>query len=260
MVKFFQFLKTSAFRRNLIYAIIFIGILFITIYFSLSAYTKHGHTQRVPDVMDKHITEAVKILKDAGLKVKIDSTYQLDVIPGTVIDQDPYSDELVKSGRTIYITTITEEAPEVALPNMIEKTLVEANVLINNSSLRIGDTTYVPDIARDVVLDVKFAGESIKPGIKIEKGAKIDLVLGNGQGPNEVKAPNLRGLTLNEASFALQGVGLELGNVKYENAGSDTLSAVVINQTPDTSRNFISIGTQVDITLSQEPDEPEEDD
>lgn len=257
MNKFFQFLKTPVFRKNLIYALLFIGVLFIAIYFTLSSYTKHGKALRVPDVTNMHITEATKTLKRAGLKIKVDSTYQLDVAPGTVVDQDPSPEELVKVGRTIYLTAINHQAPEIPLPNMVEKTLVEASVLINNSSLRIGDTTYISDIARDVVLDVKFAGTSIKPGTKVAKGAKIDLVLGNGQGPNEVKAPNLRGLTLDEASFALQGLGLKVGNVSYED-GESSSSAVVIHQSPDTSRNFISIGTQVDMTLSTHPQEPED--
>lgn len=251
MSKFFQFLKTPTFRKNLIFALLFIGVLFISVYYGLKSYTKHGEAQQVPVLKGMHISKAVQTLKKAGLGFEVDSIYQLDAVPGTVIEQDPDPQSLVKANRTIYLTIITQVAPEVALPDVLDKTLIEATSIINNHQLRVGDTTYISDIARDVVLDMKFAQQTIKPGMMIRKGSRIDLVLGNGRGPNEVHMPNLRGLTLNEAKFALQGVGLFVGNISFAGIGQDTLSAVIIDQSPDTSRHFISIGTPVNLTLSE---------
>lgn len=250
MTKFFLFLKTPTFRKNLIFALLFIGVLFISVYYGLKSYTKHGEAQQVPALKNMHVSEAILTLKKAGLNFEIDSIYQLEAIPGTVIEQDPDPQALVKANRTVYLTIIMQEAPEVALPDVLDKTLIEAKSIINNHQLRVGDTTYVADIARDVVLDMKFAQQTIKPGMMIRKGSRIDLVLGNGRGPNEVQMPNLRGLTLNEAKFALQGVGLFVGNIDFTSIEQDSISAIVVAQNPDTSRNFISIGTPVNLTLS----------
>lgn len=252
MTKFFQYLKTDAFRKNLIYALLFFCVLFIAIYFGLKNYTKHGDAQHVPVVKGLHISEAIKVLKKSHLEVQVDSIYQMDAVPGTVIDQDPDPQSLVKTGRTIYLTIITQEAPEIAFPDIIDKTLIEARAIINNHSLRIGDTTYISDIARDVVLEVKFAGQPLSPGRMIRKGSKVELVLGNGRGANEVDVPNLSGLTLSEASFALQGLGLNVGNVNYTGPILDSLAAKVIAQAPDTSSSFVSIGTAIDLTLSND--------
>src|SRR5690606_32980779 len=132
----------------------------------------------------------------------------------------------VKKSRTLYLTIITRVAPEVAFPDLVEKTFVEARAILNSYGLKLGDTTYIPDIARDVVLDVKFGGEKLNAGRPIPKGSTIDLVLGDGRGANEVQVPDLTGLTLDEVRFALQGASLTLGTVNYMGAVTDSLTAV----------------------------------
>ncbi|MNT43129.1 PASTA domain protein [compost metagenome] len=167
-----------------------------------------------------------------------------------MIEQDPEPKFHVKTGRTIYLTIITQVAPEIAFPKIKDKTLIEASSILKNHNLRIGDTTYVADIARDIVLDAQFAGQSIREGRMITKGSKIDLILGNGQGANEVQIPDLSGLTVSEAKFALQGIGLSLGTVTYDIGVSDTSTARVITQFPGLETGITSIGSKIDLTLS----------
>jgi|SRR5690606_1589798 len=250
MSKLLLYLRTDTFRKNLIYVLIFLGVLFLIIYFGLRVYTKHGDSQEVPVLKGLTISQAIQVLHKAGLEYEVDSVYQVDAQPGLVIEQDPEAKAPVKSGRTIYLTIITQVAPEIAFPDIIEKNLVEATAILKNHALKIGDTVYVNDIARDVVLDVQFAGQPLKTGRMLAKGSGVTLVLGNGRGANEVEVPNVLGLTLSEAKFALQGLGLNLGSV----SGTilDTLSARVVAQSPDTSARIISIGTPINLTLSNE--------
>jgi len=250
MSKLLLYLRTDTFRKNLIYALIFIGMLFLLIYFGLRIYTKHGDAQEVPVLKGLTVQEAMRVLDKAGLEYDIDSVYQVDAQPGLVIEQDPEPKALVKSGRTIYLTIITQVAPEIAFPEIIDKNLIEATAILRNHSLKIGDTVYINDIARDVVLDVKFAGQPLKAGRMISKGSRVTLVLGNGRGANEVEIPNVLGLTLSEAKFAIQGLGLTVGNLS--GTISDTLSARVVAQSPDTSARIISIGAPINLTLSNE--------
>lgn len=250
MSKLLLYLRTNVFRKNLIFAIIaFIGLFFL-IYFGLRTYTKHGQAQEVPQLRGLHISDALRILKEADLNYQIDSIYQLDASPGMVMEQDPEPLSLVKGGRTIYLTIITQTAPEVEFPNIIEKNFIEASSIIRNLSLKIGDTIYINDIARDVILDAKFAGQSIKPGRKISKGSSITLVLGNGKGANEVEVPDLLNLSLAEAKFALEGLGLTLGQIS--GTITDTLRAHIIAQSPDHTSVFIPIGSPINLTLSND--------
>src|SRR5690606_12342018 len=132
----------------------------------------------------------------------------------------------------------------------IDKTLIEASAILRNQSLKIADTVYKADIARDVVLDVRFAGQPLKAGRVIPKGSQITLVLGNGQGADDIEVPNLIGLSLSEARFALSGVGLNLGNITYSGMVTDSLSTTVVAQQPDTTSGFISLGSPVNVTLA----------
>jgi beta-lactam-binding protein with PASTA domain len=250
MSKLLLYLKTDEFRKNLIYALIAIAGIFLTVYIGLRIYTKHGDAQEVPLLKGLTITEDKEILDKAGLEYKIDSIYQMDAKPGLVIEQNPSASALVKSGRTIYLTIITEVAPDVEFPNIIEKNLIEAQAILNNASLKIADTIYINDIARDVVLDAKFAGQTIKTGRLIAKGSKITLVLGNGRGANEVEIPTLTNYTLVEAKFALAGLGLTVGKITGNII--DTATARVISQSPDSTSRFISIGSPINLELAND--------
>src|SRR5690606_329039 len=256
MSKFFLYLRTNAFRKTLIGGLIFIIALFVVVYFGLKSYTKHGDSQEVPLLKGLNIKEAITILDNANLEYEIDSVYQMDAKPGLVIDQDPDPKAHVKSARTIYLTIITQSAPEISFPEIIDKTFIEASAILKNHSLKIADTTYINDIAKDVVLDIKFAGQTIQPGRMVPKGSQISLVLGNGRGDSEVGIPNLVGLPLNEAKFALAGVGLALGSVTMSGNSTDTLGSVVLSQNPDTSVRIISIGSAIHVTMGKNTPAP----
>ena len=250
MSKLLLYFKTDEFRKNLIYALLVIAGFFLVVYIGLRIYTKHGDAQEVPLLKGITISEAKSILEKAGLEYKIDSVYQMDAKPGLVIEQNPSAKALVKSGRTIYLTIITEVAPDIEFPNIIEKNLIEAKAILNNASLKMGDTIYINDIARDVVLDAKFGGQSIRTGRMIAKGSKITLVLGNGRGSNEVEIPTLTNFTLSEAKFALIGLGLTVGKITGNII--DSATARVLSQSPDSTARFIGIGSPINLELGND--------
>lgn len=252
MVKFLQYLRTETFRKNLIGALIGLTVFLFIIVFTLRHYTRHNESVAVPTLKGMPIEDAIKKLREQGFEYELDSVYQVDKQPGLVIEQDPDPDTKVKENRTLYLTIITRTAPEVSFPELVEKTFVEARAILNSYGLKLGDTTYVPDIARDVVLDIKFAGERLNAGRPIPKGSTIDLVLGNGMGANEVLVPDLVGLTLEQVRFALQGNSLTLGSVNYMGHVSDSLSATVVSQTPTPEDPKVSIGTPINVALANQ--------
>ncbi len=81
--------------------------------------------------------------------------------------------------------------------------------------LKLGDTLFKPDFARNSVLDQIYKGESIKPGTKIQQGSEITLVLGNGVGL-EFIVPDLFGMSYREARSAISEAGLIVGSVVPE--------------------------------------------
>lgn len=253
MGKFISYLKTKSFRNNLIAAIITVAILLFIAFFSLRYYTKHGQGLNVPALKGLSFTQAVSKLEELGLRYEVDSVYIMDTPPGTVIDQDPDARTFVKDNRTIYLTVSMNTAPNVKLPDVEFKSLRQAQAIIESFGLKLGDTTYKSDVSRDVVLEVSFGGQPIKAGETIPKGSKIDFLLGDGKGNEEVDIPTLIGLTKDEAMFAIRnGAMLTLGTVTYEGAITDSASAVVIKQEPFVTDSVtkVKIGTPVNITLS----------
>lgn len=252
MANFLSYLKTKSFRNNLFAACATIIGLLLIAFFSLRYYTKHGQGLNVPAVKGLSFNQAVSKLEDLGLRFEVDSVYIMDMAPGIVIDQDPEADTFVKDNRTIYLTINTAQAPNVKFPDIQFKSFIEAQAIIASFGLKVGDTAYKADVSRDVILEISFGGQAVQPGDIVPKGSKIDLLLGDGRGNEEVEIPTLLGFTKDEAVFSLKGSNLKLGTIIYEGNITDTANAVIISQSPMLSDTLykVKIGTPVNITLS----------
>jgi beta-lactam-binding protein with PASTA domain len=253
MRKFWAYLKTRQFRTNLLLAVGSVVVIFMIVFFSLSFYTRHGTGIPVPQLKGLSAEKAMGLLKEQGFEYKIDSVYVLDQAPGSVIEQDPDPGTNVKENRTIYLTVVTRLAPPISLPDLEPYTYREAVATLANYGLKVGDTTYKSDIARDRILEMRFGGQVIKAGTKIPKGSRIDLVLGNGEGASEVDIPDLVNKDFDEAKFVIKNGGLTLGTISYQGAITDSTSLVVVAQSPmkTDSLSKASNGTRINLTVSQ---------
>lgn len=222
---------------------------------SLDLITRHGKTMKIPAVLGQSISQAKKTLESQGFEVVIqDSTYNDTLPPLQVIKQFPEADNLVKVNRTVYLTINRAIAPEIDMPNLLSMTFRNAEMVLRRYGLKLGDTLFKPDFARNSVLDQEFKGASIKPGTKIQQGSEITLVLGNGVGI-EFVVPDLFGLTYREARSALSESGLIIGSIVPDNDVKDTANAYVYRQNPDRfdfekKLNRIRQGQIIDVWLS----------
>lgn len=255
MGNFIGYLKTKSFRNNFLAAIGTVIAILLIAFFSLRFYTKHGEGLNVPELKGLALSQAVSKLEDLGLRYEVDSVYVMDKPPGIVTDQDPDANTFVKGNRTIYLTINTTQAPNVKFPAIEAKSLREAQAMLESYRLKLGDTTYKPDVARDVVLEAYFGGQQIREGEVLPTGSTVDLVLGDGRGNEEVELPNLVGLTIDEAKFSLKGAMLSIGQVTYDGQITDTANAVIITQFPLVADTItkVKIGTPINITLSNKP-------
>jgi beta-lactam-binding protein with PASTA domain len=253
MSKFGAYLKTKSFRTNIIMAIITVIVVVLIAFYSLGYYTNHGSGIPVPKLKGQSVDHAMALLKEQGFGYKIDSVYVQDVAPGTIVEQDPDAGTNVKEGRVIYLTMVTLLAPNISLPDLEQSSYREATATLQNYGLKVGDTTYRSDIARDRILEVRFGGQVIKAGTKIPKGSRIDLVLGDGEGASEVEIPELVNLDLDAARFAIKGSGLTIGTITYQGTITDSTNVVVTTQYPmrTDSLSKTSIGTRINITVTQ---------
>lgn len=118
--------------------------------------------------------EVKKILDSANLEWEIQDSIYVDSIPPLqVVKQFPEADEVVKLNRTIYLIVRSVEPPLVEMPNLIGYSFRNAAVVLRTMDLKVGDTLFRPDFAKNVVLEQRFNGEVINPGVRIKKEALL---------------------------------------------------------------------------------------
>jgi beta-lactam-binding protein with PASTA domain len=227
MNKFGAYLKTKSFRNTFLLAIGSVILVVLIAFFSLSFYTDHGTGVPVPKLKGLSVDNAINLLKDQGFDYSIDSVYVLDQPPGTIIEQDPDPGTSVKENRKIYLTMVSRLAPNVTLPAIEQTPYISAAATLASYGLKVGDTIYRSDIARDMVLEVRFGLQPIKAGTKIPKGSRVDLVLGDGAGASEIEIPDLLGQDLDAAKFVINtgyGFAPRCGDRLQQRGSSWTIS------------------------------------
>lgn len=251
----FRFITSKPLWVNILAGLVLLVLLLLLFLGSLDIITRHGKTMKIPAVLGQSISQARKTLESQGFEVVIqDSIYNDTLPPLQVIKQFPEPDNLVKVNRTVYLTINRAIAPEIEMPNLQSMTFRNAEMVLARYGLKLGDTVFRPDFARNSVLDQQFKGVSIKPGTRIQQGSAITLVLGNGVGI-EFVVPDLFGLSYREARSALSESGLIIGSVVPDNDVTDTANAFVYRQNPDRfdferKLNHIRQGQIIDIWLS----------
>ena len=172
-------------------------------------------------------------LEKEGFEVVIlDSIYVDSVAKLAVIRQTPEADEVVKAGRTIYLTINRMVPPQVEMPSLVGFSLKSAELYLQSLQLKLGAVTYKPDFARNAVLDQLFNGVPIAQGVKIPLGSTISLVIGTGVGGEETDMPNLVGLTYTEALNQLSLQRINVGSVLSLETIKDSAASFVFRQTP----------------------------
>lgn len=230
----FKFLTHRPLWVNILAGIILAIAIFALFLLSLNWLTGHGKAATVPSVTGKNYEEAKSILKKAGFDIEIqDSVYVDTMRPLSVIRQIPDADEVVKSNRTVFLIISRAIPPEMEMPNLVGYSFRNAEMILNNMDLKIGDTTFKPDFAKNAVLEQWYNGAQITSGTKIRKGSTISLVLGDGVGKREFAVPVITGMTFAEAKALLEGAGLGIGAIVADVGVTDTLNAFIYKQNPE---------------------------
>jgi len=230
----FKFITHRPLWVNIIAGILLGLGIFAVFILSLNWMTGHGKSATVPSVAGKKYEDAKAILKKAGFDYEIQDSIYIDTLPPmTVIKQIPEADEVVKSNRTVFLIVNRSVPPFVEMPNLVGYSFRNAEMVLKNMDLRIGDTTFKPDFAKGSILEQLYNGSQIAPGTKIRKGSVISLVLGDGIGKVEFAIPVIIGMTYCEAKEMLESKGIVMGAIVLQTDVSDTCSAFIYKQNPE---------------------------
>ncbi len=240
---------------NILVGLVLALAIFFLFLSSLKCLTGHGKAATVPSVAGKTYEEAKLILKKAGFDVDIqDSLYMDTMRPMTVIKQIPDADEVVKRNRTIFLIVSRAVPPIEEMPNIVGYSFRNAEMVLKNLGMKIGDTTFKPDFAKNSVKEQWYNGVQIAPGTKIRRGSVISLVLGDGIGEREFAVPTITGMQFCDVKKLLEEYGVVIGSIVKDANVSDTCSAWITKQNPerydeDKKLNHIRSGQTMDLWL-----------
>lgn len=132
----------------------------------------------------------------------------------------------------------------IAMPNLINMSLEDANKTINKLDLKLTiNERHDVDVERNHVIS-----QSPSQGTELKKGDLVTIVIS--LGPEELSVPNLMGYTLNDAKKILEKDGLKLGTVSYDYS-EVYKEGTVINQNPVVGVGSIKKGDSVNVVVSK---------
>ncbi|AZA58717.1 MULTISPECIES: PASTA domain-containing protein [Chryseobacterium] len=234
---------------NLVVAIgVFVGLVWLTFRW-LEYHTNHGQEIPVPNIVNKSVQEAIKILDDSGLDYEVDSfKYDPKYRPFQVLQVYPAPGSRVKDGRAIQLKVNPRTWARVEVPDVINKYSGLAFQRLEQVGLKVGDTIFEPSIQKDAVLRILFKGTAVKPKTKLPRFSVVDVVIGSGPLRN-ISIPNVVGLTVKEARAVIARSMFEVGLVEHEDGSKDE-SDIIYYQDP-AAGDVRDQGMQMDLWASK---------
>ena len=185
-----QFITSKTFLKQSIIAVIGLVVFVFAVMKWLNISTNHNQKIEVPNMAKMSLENVEKTLDELDLNFAVidSASYNPNYPKKAVIEQDPVAGDFVKEGRKIYLTLNPSGYSDVVIPDLFGKTKRQANSQLKAIGFRVNSkSTYVSDIAKDVVRGAKFNGKDLKAGDKIPKNSIITLKLGDGRGSGQYK-------------------------------------------------------------------------
>ncbi|QIQ03778.1 Stk1 family PASTA domain-containing Ser/Thr kinase [Streptomyces liangshanensis] len=185
----------------------------------------------VPDVTDKDLKDATRLLEDKGFQVLDPKQVESDEDPGTVLEQDPAGNSQAEKGAEVTLTIAKQALVDIR--DTVGQQFDSARSQLEDT---LGFTVKREDVDND-----QPAGIVVKQdppgGTKAAKGSQITLQVSKGPQQEKVGVPDgLQGKRVADAKAILASVGLSA--TFAPNTPQDD-NAVVLNSNP-------GAGTQVD--------------
>ncbi|MFA6026222.1 MAG: PASTA domain-containing protein [Ignavibacteriaceae bacterium] len=232
--------------KKLLYFLGGLFIFFLLFNYLLMPWFVYSAEVQVPKVVSLQQEEAIKVLEDAGLNVFIgDTTFvETGFAKNAIILQKPHAGEIVKKGRRIFLVLSGGE-PMADVPSLRGKSVTNARFALERVGLKIGEITEVSsDNPKDIIIAQQFVA-----GVKLKKGAYINVEVSSGQVEGNIEIPNLIGKSLTEAEKILNENFLKVGKINYQ-PSFDLLPNTVKDQYPSPGSK-LNQGDAVDLFITK---------
>lgn len=163
-------------------AMVAVGLILVWIaLLFLDNWTNHGQETEVPSVRGISYDMACQQLAAGGFECEVtDSVYDTTSRPGTVMDQSPKPGSKVKEGRLVYVTINAFSPKTVAVPNLADMSVRQAQSTLNALGITKIDIHHVPSDFKDLVIGVNCNGRPLTPGTRLPVSSRVTILVGSG--------------------------------------------------------------------------------
>jgi eukaryotic-like serine/threonine-protein kinase len=202
----------------------------------------------VPELVGLQEQNAVREIRDAGLKELVDRQPNADVPVGQVFEQDPQPGDRTERGNFVSITVSTGPR-KLDVPNVVGRNRDEAVATLTGEGLE-------PNVVE--VNSLQPVGTVLatapKAGTEVIEGTIIRVNVS--KGPKPVAVPNVVGSPFESAESQLRGLGFAVASEEVE---SDEPAGVVVGQNPAAGAqaakgSAVTLQVSAGPTTSQIPD------
>ena len=183
-----------------------LGLYFVMNHVVMPLYTRQGVEARVPEVRELPFEQASDMIDGRGLRAeRRDQPYNPALQRGTVVDQNPAPNTLVKPGRRVYLYVNSGPQQMVTVPDVLTLSQNLAQSRLNE--LGLNDVEVREDSVRSPYAST-VTRQRPEPGEVVATRAKVTLWVSPGLGNEEVTVPDVRGLAPVDARRELVSEGL----------------------------------------------------
>ncbi len=184
----------------------------VTAYITM-VFTIKGDEVRVPDLMGMNTTEAVQVLGEKDLKLRINEErqYSKGVEEGRVIKQEPDPGTSVKRSNAIRVT-LSAGTKTIIMPDMIGQSARNAASVFSNKGLNLHTIAQVH--SEEVVMN-NIISQEPPPGTELVRGSRVNILVSLGPREKFFVMPDLIGKDFQMVSNQLVAGGFRIGNTFY---------------------------------------------
>jgi len=239
--------RKKVWRIRVIITLAILFFIYIIVYQSIGLIVHSKKEVIVPNIENKSVLEALKIVSDLGLGLKkVAEVYNPQLPAGTVVNQQPQAGMTVRKGRVINVV-VSLGGEKVFVPNVLGEDKRKAEVIIRQYGLVVGSMTECYSLR---YLKGKVMWQNYSEGSIVDKNTPIDLKISLGLPPdNIILMPDFINKSLSEVKSWAETYGLQL-NIKYKSVEQIPQNDIVVEQNPPPD-SVVNLTDVIEITLSQ---------
>ncbi|MDR1904199.1 MAG: PASTA domain-containing protein [Treponema sp.] len=220
--------------------IVFVGIIAVSVFFIA---VQGADETMVPELRGKELTEALMELQVKELYPRIQLRYsQTSLDKGLILEQEPLAGTIVKAGRRIRLVVsqgVVINKVENYLGRNIDEVHIEIQTLAASQGNLAAGSSGRPLLSVKEPFMYEYSEQSAgtilqqkpEPDAEISGPTVLEFVVSRGPESATIKAPNLVGLSINDALELIGRTGIDF-SFTLRPASGDEVPGTVVYQEP----------------------------